>query len=358
MPTGKSANSMNHRKCFIMNKIRVSVVGASGYTGYELVKIFMKHHDMEIAHLAVRSQPGIRFSELYPALKGLCDRRCSPIDVQSICNDSDVIFFGLPHKTSMEMMPEFANSGKKIVDLSADYRLDTAALYKTAYGVDHRDAARLTDFVYGLPEFNRKKIQKANTVANPGCFPTGIELALLPVLEAGLIQPDSIIVDSKTGVSGGGKNPQPAFHFPECNENLTAYKVASHQHEPEIEQELSKIAGAAVDIVFVPHLVPMTRGIFNTIYTELKQSLLQSDLHNLYREYYREEPFVRMLEFDQVPQIKHVAFTNFCDIGLKVSRNRLILMSAIDNLIKGAAGQAVQNMNIMLGLDETAGLLN
>ncbi|MFH2027032.1 MAG: N-acetyl-gamma-glutamyl-phosphate reductase [bacterium] len=339
-----------------MNKIRVSVVGASGYTGLELVKILLRHPHVEITNLAVRSDIGTSFSELFPALKGRCDLKCSAIDVSKIADESDVIFFGLPHKTSMDIIPKFLDFGRKIIDLSADYRLNSEETYKRAYGIYHSDKGHLSEFVYGLPEFNREKIRQTKTVANPGCFPTGIELALMPALQSGLIKTDSILVDSKTGISGGGKTPKPAFHFPECNENVAAYKVASHQHEPEIEQELSKMAGKSVDIVFVPHLVPMTRGIYNTIYTELTGPLTVGDLQELYQNSYKNEPFVRVMEKGKVPEIKHVVYTNYCDIGMVISGNRLILMSAIDNLIKGAAGQAVQNMNLMLGLDETLGL--
>ncbi|MGC9365108.1 MAG: N-acetyl-gamma-glutamyl-phosphate reductase [Fidelibacterota bacterium] len=339
-----------------MSDIRVSVVGASGYTGFELVKILLRHPLVKIAHLAVRSDVGRPYSELFPALKGRCDQKCVAINVTQIAEASDVIFFGLPHRTSMEIVPEFLRYGKKIIDLSADYRLDNEKQYVNAYGVNHLDKGNLPAFVYGLPEFNREKIRQTNTVANPGCFPTGIALALMPALQAGLIGTDAILVDSKTGISGGGKTPRPAFHFPECNENVAAYKVASHQHEPEIEQELGKIAGQTVDITFVPHLVPMTRGIYNTIYTELVRSARVAELEDLYRKQYLDEPFVRVLESGAIPEIKHVAGTNFCDIGMVISGKRLILLSAIDNLIKGASGQAVQNMNVMMGLDETLGL--
>jgi len=339
-----------------MNKINVSIVGASGYTGLELVKILLKHPYATIRNLAVRTDVGKPYSELFPMLKGQCDQECMDIDVEKIASESDVIFFGLPHKTSMEIIPQFLKYGKKIIDLSADYRLNNEQSYKTAYGIDHADKGNLSEFVYGLPEFNREKIRLTNTVANPGCFPTGIELALMPVLKAGLIKTDAILVDSKTGISGGGKTPKPVFHFPECNENVTAYKVASHQHEPEIEQELSKMAGKPVDIVFVPHLVPMTRGIYNTIYTELNESVTIEYLYDLYQKQYQNEPFVRVMNTGKIPEIKHVTNTNFCDIGMVISGNRLILISAIDNLIKGASGQAVQNMNVMMGLDETLGL--
>lgn len=341
-----------------MDKIRVSVVGASGYTGFELVKILLRHPHVIIAHLAVlEEEVGIPFSEIFPALRGRCDLKCSPTDASAIIRDSDAIFFSLPHTISMDVIPEFLSPGKQIIDLSADYRLDSPALYKKTYGVDHLDVEHLTHFVYGLPEFNRTRIKTVNAVANPGCFPTGIELALAPVLKSGWIKTDSIIVDSKTGISGGGKNPQRAYHFPECNENVAAYKVASHQHEPEIEQELTKIAGSPVDIVFVPHLVPLTRGIYNTIYTELTQAVSIQEIYELYKQFYRAETFMRIMDINRIPEIKYVTNTNFCDIGMKICGQRLILMSTIDNLIKGASGQAVQNMNIMLGIDETAGLL-
>lgn len=339
-----------------MSDIRVSVVGASGYTGFELVKILLRHPLVKIAYLAVRSDVGRPYSELFPALKGRCDQKCIAINVTQIAEASDVVFFGLPHRTSMEIIPEFLKYNKKIIDLSADYRLDTEKRYMNAYGVKHLDKGNLPAFVYGLPEINREKIRQTNTVANPGCFPTGIALALMPALQAGLIGTETILVDSKTGISGGGKTPRPAFHFPECNENVAAYKVASHQHEPEIEQELGKMAGQTVEITFVPHLVPMTRGIYNTIYSQLTRSVTAAELQNLYRKQYRDEPFVRVLENGTIPEVKHVAGTNFCDIGMVISGQRLILLSAIDNLIKGASGQAVQNMNVMMGLDETLGL--
>jgi len=340
-----------------MQKICVSVVGALGYTGYELVKIFLRHPLVELKYLTDKAGVGSPYSELFPALKGLCNLQCTATDVTAIVRDSDAVFFGLPHLTSMTVIPEFLKYHKRIIDLSADYRLNSTELFLKAYGARHCDEKNLSNFVYGLPEINREKIRQANNIANPGCFPTGIILALLPVLASGLVNPETIIVDSKTGISGGGKTPKPIFHFPESNENFAAYKIASHQHEPEIEQELSKIAGQPVDIVLVPHLMPLTRGIFNTIYAELISPMEPGDLHNLYRERYEQEPFVRILEYGKSPEIKHVAYTNFCDIGMKIVGRQLVLMSAIDNLIKGASGQAVQNMNIMLGFEETLGLI-
>ena len=336
---------------------RVSIVGASGYTGLELVRILLRHPAVELAHLAVREPAGQRFSDLFPALRGLCDLPLSGLDVEAIAQGSDLIFFGLPHTSSMEWVPRFMQRGIKLIDLSADYRLDRADLYRTAYGCEHRQPEALEQFVYGLPEFNRSRIAASAAVANPGCFPTSVELALLPALRRGLIETASIIVDSKSGISGGGRSPKPAFHYPEANENLTAYKVGRHQHEPEMEQELAKMAGGPVDILFVPHLAPMTRGIFSTIYARLRETADTEEVLALYNEYYRGEPFIRLLPAGEAPQTRHVSGSNFCDIGMAVVGSTLILMSAIDNLVKGASGQAVQDMNIMLGLDETLGLL-
>lgn len=339
-------------------KIRVTVVGATGYAGYELVKILLRHPYVTLSRLAVVAEEvGLCYSDIFPALKGLCDLNCTSVNAVEIIRDSDVIFFCLPHTVSMRYMPDFLKNGKMLIDLSADYRLNTPAAYKAAYGLDHADAVHLNDFVYGLPEVNRATIKAAQAIANPGCFPTGIQLALIPVLKNSLIATETIFVDSKTGISGGGRAPKPAFHYPECNENLSAYKIGCHQHESEIEQELTKISGQAVDILFVPHLVPVTRGIFSTIYTKLNQSKSEAEIRQLYRDFYREEPFVRICEASSPPQIKNVAYSNFCDIGLKVIGDHLILLSAIDNLIKGASGQAVQNMNIMLNVPETIGLL-
>jgi N-acetyl-gamma-glutamyl-phosphate reductase len=340
-----------------MASVKVSIVGASGYTGFELVKILLRHPAARIAHLAVREPAGQRFSDLFPALRGLCDLPLSDFSVETIAAESDVIFFGLPHTSSMEWIPRFLPYGKMLIDLSADYRLDDPALYQAAYGHTHLRPDALPRFVYGLPEFNRAAIAASRMVANPGCFPTSVEIALLPALREGLIETGGIIVDSKTGVSGGGKTPKPAFHFPECNENLFAYKVASHQHEPEMEQELGKMAGVPVDILFVPHLAPMTRGIFSTIYARLQAAGSAAALQALYEEAYRDEPFVRVLPPGGVPQTRQLSGSNFCDIGLVVKEKTLILMSALDNLVKGASGQAVQNMNIMLGIDEKTALL-
>ncbi len=342
------------------NKLRVSILGVNGYTGFELVRMLSSHSDVELKHLAVRQEPLPKISDLFPALRGICDLRCSALNIPDIAAESDILFSALPHTVSMSYIPEClsVNPGLKIIDLSADYRLENAAVYEAAYAAKHADAGRLSEFVYGLPEHHRARIAEAQLVANPGCFPTGIQLALMPALKHQLIDVKSIIIDSKTGVSGGGRQPRAAFHFPEINENMHAYKVAEHQHQPEIEQELSRMAEETVETVFVPHLIPVTRGILNTIYVKLKENSAEENLRNIYAEFYDKERFLRILPAGETPRISAVNYSNFCDVAMKLSGQTLILMSAIDNLIKGAAGQAIQNMNIMAALPETRGLLN
>ena len=353
------------------DKVRVSILGVNGYTGYELIRILLRHPNIQLTHLSQRQDPPPLISDLHPALRGLCDGVCSLLDMKQIAGDSDLVFSALPHTVSMQLIPELLDHDPSlyIIDLSADYRLHDPRTYKNAYQTEHVDPDRLGDFVYGLPEFNRETIRHARLIANPGCFPTGIQLSLLPLLRAGCIDPDSVIIDSKTGVSGGGRQPKDPFHFPQINENMHAYRPGEHQHEAEIEQQLKDMAGRDVDVVFVPHLIPVTRGILNTVYCRLKPceklsgvedtgtAQLEEELRTLFSQYYTDHPFVRILPAGKTPQINHVNYSNFCDIGLKSVGDRLILMSAVDNLIKGASGQAVQNMNLMLGFPETEALL-
>ncbi|MBU0650382.1 N-acetyl-gamma-glutamyl-phosphate reductase, partial [bacterium] len=334
-------------------KTKVSIIGATGYTGYELVKILVKHPKVELKHLAVRREEKPLYSEIFPALKGVCDIRCSDSNSAQILKDSDVIFFALPHKITMTIMPEYAGKGKKIIDLSADYRLKDVLVYNEAYKHEHEDVENLGNFVYGLPEINPDEIKKANNIANPGCFPTSIILGLYPLIKEGIINLHNIIVDSKTGVSGGGRTPNLAFHFPECNESVRAYKVGLHQHEPEIEQELTAITGETVDVIFVPHLIPMTRGILSTIYADFNDGCQDKDISAMYKKYYGDKSFIRLCGQGSFPETINVSNTNFCDIGWQIVDQKIIVVTAIDNLIKGASGQAVQNMNVMLGLPET-----
>jgi len=338
-------------------KTKVAIIGATGYTGLELVKILVRHKQVQLSHLAVRRTPMPKYSEIFPELTKICDMQCSEIDADKICKDSDVIFFALPHKVTMTLMPSFLNKGKKIIDLSSDYRLKDVSTYEKAYGQKHEDATHVKDFVYGLPEVTKENIKKSQNIANPGCFPTSILLALYPLLKNKCINLEGIIADSKTGVSGGGREPKPDFHFPECNESVKPYRVGVHQHEPEIEQELGNMAGKNVDIIFVPHLISMTRGILSTVYADLKKEYSWQEIEALYKACYSNEPFVRLKAEGQYPQTKDTTNTNFCDIGFKIIGKKIVVMSAIDNLVKGASGQAVQNMNIMCGFDEREGIL-
>lgn len=338
--------------------IRVSIVGASGYTGAELVRWLVKHPQVQRAHLAVRRDPLPVFSDLFPEFRGVVDQNCFPMEEsQIILDESDVIFFALPHKTTMDIMPQYLGHDKLLIDLSGDYRLKDAKVYRESYGVDHQDQGNLGTFTYGLSEIYTEAIRSAKTIANPGCFPTGAQLALYPFLKEKVIKPTGIIIDAKTGVSGGGKTPQQGFHFPECDENFKAYKMGAHPHEPEIEQSLSDASNVVTDVLFVAHLAPMIRGIYSTIYTELTQDLSEDALHQLLQKTYADKPFVRVLSYGVSPEVKHVAHSNFCDVSCVKVGQTLVLMSAIDNLVKGAAGQAVQNMNIALGFEETTGLL-
>jgi N-acetyl-gamma-glutamyl-phosphate reductase len=339
--------------------INVAIVGATGYAGQELVKLLLRHPKVNINALISQSSERKSIEDEFPYFKKLISATFQKMDVHSISADTDIAFLSLPHKSAMHVAGQLLDKGLRVIDLSADFRLKDKSLYRTWYGVDHTDNELLETAVYGLPEFYRTKIRKARLVANPGCYPTSALLAVLPALVEGLINPDEIIIDAKSGASGAGRMPSDALHFPECNESIKAYKVGSHQHTPEIEQELSMIAKRDVDIVFTPHLIPMNRGILSTVYLKLKAGTSTGEMLELYREFYRKEFFVRVLRKNEFPQTKNVTGLNFCDIGLHVCErtHRLIVVSAIDNLVKGAAGQAVQNMNIMCGFKETMGLM-
>jgi N-acetyl-gamma-glutamyl-phosphate reductase len=336
--------------------VRVGVVGATGYAGEEVIKILVKHKNAKVAELAAiidREEP---FSDIFPAFKGKVDLICRKPDAEAMAKNTDLVFLALPHKVSMEYAPRFLKAKKRVIDLSADYRLNPD-VYKTWYGADHKDIANLPGAVYGLPELYSADIRKASLVANPGCYPTSVILGIAPALKAKIIDAANMIADSKSGVTGAGRRPDLALSFAEVNENLKAYKVNEHQHKPEITRILSEVAGKDVDVVFTPHLIPMNRGILSTIYLRLAGKYDTKSVLGIYGDFYRDKPFVRISPEGKLPQIRDVAGTNYCDIGLKVTGDMLIVISCIDNLTKGAAGQAVQNMNIMYGFDETEGLL-
>lgn len=339
--------------------IKVGIVGATGYTGAELVRILYRHPEVELVSLVTQNYAGMPFWEVYPHLYQYNDMVCEKLDLPALMEAADVIFVALPHGHAMPIAQEAVRRGKKLIDLGADFRLDDYNTYEEWYKVEHTARDLLKEAVYGLPELNREKIREAGLVANPGCYPTSALLALAPLLRRKLIDPASIIIDSKSGVSGAGRGLSLDVHFCEVNENFKAYGVGVHRHTPEIEQELSKIAGETVTVSFTPHLLPVTRGILSTVYAKLDTDMAQNEVQEYYQEYYREEKFVRVLPAGLLPRTKWTAGTNHCDLGVVVDprTKRVIVVATIDNVVKGASGQAVQNMNIVCGLPEDTALI-
>lgn len=344
--------------------LKVGIIGATAYTSLELIKILLHHPEVKITYLGVRRTDRPKISDIFPSLKARIDLPCEPIEQKEVPKDIDLVFITLPPTVSMQYVPLFTGQGIKIIDFSADYRFRDKSLYERWYKAQHTDNEGIKTAVYGLPELFREDIRKANLVGNPGCYTTATIIALAPLLAKELIHPDDIIVDAKSGVSGRGREPKEDTHYCECNENIEAYSVGGHRHSPEIEHILSLKTNQKISIQFVPHLIPMNRGILCTIYAKPKHrtkegvlSLSDNDVHKIYKEFYGNEPFVRLKEGLETPKTKDVTHTNFCDIATKVTENRIIILSAVDNLIKGASGQAVQNMNVMYGFDEKMGLL-
>lgn len=334
--------------------IRVSIVGATGYTGEELIDILAGHKDVNVTSLSAIIERPTRISDIFPRLKGKMDIICKDLDVKEVIGSSDVVFLALPHTVSMKFVPEFLKAGKKVIDLSADYRLP-ADIYEKWYGKSHIDKGNLKKAVYGLPELYRKEIKKCDLVANPGCYPTSAILAIAPLIKAGAVELTDIVIDAKSGITGAGRKASIGLLFAEIDDNLKAYKIGSHQHAPEISLQLKNVAGKDVDILFVPHVIPIRRGILSTIYLKPKKAITQKKINTIYTDFYKDEYFVRFYG-ENAPELKDVVNTNFCDIGAKLAKDRIVAVSVIDNLTKGAAGQAVQNMNIMSGFNEKAGL--
>lgn len=338
--------------------LKVAVVGASGYTGVELIRILHTHPEVAVTSVTSEQSAGKRLSAVFPALRDRYDLTLEALDAERIAAKADIVFTALPHTAAMEVVPCFLQAGRKVIDLSADYRLHDPAEYAAWYE-PHRNPELLQDAVYGLPELHRDEIAVAELVANPGCYPTSVILALKPLLVEGLIDITSIIVDSKSGVSGAGRSAKVDNLYCEVNEGFKAYGVGGvHRHIPEIEQELSLLAGSKTVISFTPHLVPMDRGILSVVYATPHSALTMEKLHALYTEHYDGEAFVRVLPQGEFPSTAYVRGSNFCDIGVTVDKRtgRIIVVSAIDNLVKGASGQAVQNMNLVCGFPETLGL--
>lgn len=333
--------------------LKISIIGASGYTGGELIRILKNHPEAELIGAYGKSSTGNKISETHPHLKEISDMRIDEPNYSEIGNESDLTFTATPHGTAMKFIPQILEKGSKVIDISADYRLDDLETYEDYYQ-EHESPE--IDAIYGLPEIHRREIRNSEIVANPGCYPTAAILSLAPLVKRGLIDLNHIVIDSKSGSSGAGAKPSRILHHPTCTDSLRAYNATTHRHNPEIDQEISKIAGENLKTHFTPHLIPMIRGILSTAHVFLKDDRSEKQLKEIYEEFYQGDPFIRIL--DGLPQTNSVRGSNYCDIGIRTSdrTNRATIISAIDNLVKGASGQAIQNMNLLFDLDERKGL--
>ena len=338
--------------------MNVAIIGATGYSGLELIRLLHKHPRVNIHSIYTSSQQGEAICDVYPHLKKLINYTLEDIQIKEIKKSCDLVFTATPTGVSTKVVPPLLEAGLKVIDLSGDFRLKDNALYEQWYGMKQDHTNILQEAVYGLTEWSRHALSQAHFVANPGCFPTAVLLGLAPLVQHDMIEKHSIIIDAKTGVSGAGKNPSAVTHFSETNENIKIYRVNEHQHTPEIEQMLSIWNEEIKPVTFSTHLVPMTRGIMATMYVQVKDKRSASELLNIYQQAYEHSYFVRVRENGTLPTTKDVYGSNFCDIALTYDErtNRITIVSVIDNLVKGAAGQAVQNMNLMLGFDEKDGL--
>lgn len=337
--------------------LNIGIYGASGYTGQELLRLLLGHPQSNVVALTSRRYAGLPVSDIYPVFLGLTDLAFIDASPEEMAALADIVFLALPHGISMDVAPIFLRAGKKVIDLSADFRLRNVATYEHWYR-RHTAPEHIKESVYGIPELYGDAIVSAKLVANPGCYPTSVILGLAPLLKAHCIDDASIIVDSKSGVSGAGREPQVGTLFCEIDEGFKAYKIGQHRHTPEMEQEIGVLAGHDVKISFTPHLLPLSRGILSTIYASVQKDLTTSALVDLYRQFYRGKKFIRIYKEGTLPNISSIRGSNYCDIGLTIDgrTNRVIIVSAIDNLMKGAAGQAIQNMNLMCGISEDTGL--
>lgn len=334
--------------------IKAGIVGGTGYTGVELLRLLAGHPDVTLAAITSRTEAGMKVSEMFPSLRGRVDMAFVQPGLDALAG-CDVVFFATPNGIAMKEAKSLLDAGARVIDLAADFRIRDVAVWEKWYGMQHACPELLEDAVYGLPEVNREKIAKARLVANPGCYPTAVQLGFLPLIEAGLVDADHLIADAKSGVSGAGKKAEIGFLFSEASDNFRAYGVSGHRHLPEIRQGLSNAAGREVGLTFVPHLTPLIRGIHATLYARLKK---EADLQGIFENRYRAEPFVDVMPSGSHPETRSVRGANICRIALhrQQGSDMVIVLSVIDNLVKGAAGQAVQNMNLMFGLPEAAGL--
>ena len=337
--------------------VKVAIIGGSGYTGLELMRLLARHSGVELTAVTSREYDGKPVSAVFPALAAICPLNFSWPDPAKLATAAEMFFVALPHQTAMAVIPALLEAGAKVVDLSADFRFRDRAVYEDWYQ-EHSAPHLLDEAVYGLPELHREAIKSTRLVGNPGCYPTSVILGLAPLLHAGLIEPHSIIADCKSGVSGAGRSVSLSTLYCEVNDGFRAYKVAGHRHTPEMEQELSRLAGEPLKITFTPHLVPMSRGILATLYATPKRTLPAEEINDVYQRFYQGEPFVRLCPPEILPNTAAVRGSNYCDLAVRVDRRvqRLVVLSAIDNLTRGASGQAVCNMNLMLGFPETQGL--
>lgn len=333
---------------------RIGIVGGTGYTGVELLRILAGHPGVEVVAITSRSEAGTAVSDLFPNLRGHCDLEFSVPDAARL-GECDLVFFATPNGTAMKLVPELLAAGTRVIDLAADFRIREIPVWQQWYGMTHACPELVSEAVYGLPEMNREAIRGARLVANPGCYPTATTLGFLPLIETGLVELDGLVADCKSGVSGAGRGAAVGTLMGECGESFKAYGVPGHRHLPEIRQNLAAAAGAEVGLTFVPHLVPMIRGIHATLYARVKA---QPDLQQLFEARYRDEPFVDVMPAGSHPETRSVRGANHCRISVHRPQDGdvLVVLSVIDNLVKGAAGQAVQNMNLMLGLEERQGL--
>ncbi|ATW27235.1 N-acetyl-gamma-glutamyl-phosphate reductase [Candidatus Formimonas warabiya] len=338
--------------------VKVSIIGATGYAGVELVRLLALHSEVELMFLTSQTYSGQKIQDVYPHLRGFVDKELREQNIEEIAEGSDLVFLALPHGHAVAVAEKVLKMGKKVIDLGADLRFRDTKTYEAWYKVSHENPVLSRDAVYGLPEINRNRIKEAQAVGNPGCYPTSAVLALYPLIRQNIVDVKTIIIDSKSGVSGAGRGLVLGSLYPECAESVKAYNVGKHRHTPEIEQILSELAGTDVTVSFTPHLIPMTRGILSTVYAGLTCAAKDIDIEGLYRTCYRDEYFVRVQPKGVWPQTKWVTGTNFCDIGVDIDArtNRVVVTAVIDNLVKGAAGQAVQNMNLMFGIPEKTGL--
>lgn len=338
--------------------IKVGIIGSTGYAGQELVRILLQHPDAEIVWYGSRSYIDKKYSDIFGNMFQLVDDVCLGENMDELADKADVIFTATPQGLCSSIINEDVLSKTKVIDLSADFRIKDVETYEKWYGIEHKSPEFIDEAVYGLCEINREDVKKARLIANPGCYPTCSTLSIYPMAKEGLIDMNTVIIDAKSGTSGAGRGAKTANLYCEVNESIKAYGVASHRHTPEIEEQLSYASGEKVLINFTPHLVPMNRGILATSYATLKEKVTYDDVKKVYDKYYKDEYFVRVLEKDVCPETRWVEGSNFVDVNFKIDErtNRIIMMGAIDNIVKGAAGQAVQNMNIMFGLDENTGL--